>query len=125
MKIAIVAPSSVPFTIGGAENLYWGLQNFLFSKQFSDDSRRRFDQMEHTITQFSRHVVEQIKSDINALNNPYRAEEMEEESGFLVSRPNNEQEESVVQPTETWGNLFSNSAIKRVSDLIHGKRMTQ
>ena len=29
MKIAIVAPSSVPFTIGGAENLYWGLQNFI------------------------------------------------------------------------------------------------
>ena len=26
MKVAIVAPSSVPFTIGGAENLYWGLQ---------------------------------------------------------------------------------------------------
>ncbi len=29
MKIAIVAPSPVPFTIGGAENLYWGLQNYL------------------------------------------------------------------------------------------------
>lgn len=29
MKIAIVAPSSVPFTVGGAENLYWGLQNFI------------------------------------------------------------------------------------------------
>ncbi|MFB8791991.1 MAG: glycosyltransferase family 4 protein [Potamolinea sp.] len=27
MKIAIVAPSSVPFTIGGAENLWWGLLN--------------------------------------------------------------------------------------------------
>lgn len=27
MKIAIVAPSSVPFTIGGAENLWWGLVN--------------------------------------------------------------------------------------------------
>ncbi|MEQ9623719.1 glycosyltransferase family 4 protein [Coleofasciculus chthonoplastes] len=25
MKIAIIAPSSVPFTIGGAENLWWGL----------------------------------------------------------------------------------------------------
>ena len=25
MKIAIVAPSAVPFTIGGAENLWWGL----------------------------------------------------------------------------------------------------
>lgn len=29
MKVAIVAPSPVPFTIGGAENLYWGLQNFI------------------------------------------------------------------------------------------------
>jgi len=29
MKIAIVAPSPVPFTIGGAENLYWGLQNYI------------------------------------------------------------------------------------------------
>lgn len=27
MKIAIIAPSSVPFTIGGAENLWWGLLN--------------------------------------------------------------------------------------------------
>lgn len=26
MKIAIVAPSSVPYVIGGAENLWWGLQ---------------------------------------------------------------------------------------------------
>lgn len=29
MKIAIVAPSPVPFTIGGAEKLWWGLQNFI------------------------------------------------------------------------------------------------
>jgi glycosyltransferase involved in cell wall biosynthesis len=29
MKIAIVAPSPIPFTIGGAENLYWGLQNYI------------------------------------------------------------------------------------------------
>jgi glycosyltransferase involved in cell wall biosynthesis len=29
MKIAIVAPSPVPFTIGGAENLFWGLQNYI------------------------------------------------------------------------------------------------
>lgn len=29
MKIAIVAPSPVPFTIGGAENLAWGLQNWM------------------------------------------------------------------------------------------------
>ena len=29
MKIAIVAPSPVPFTVGGAENLYWGLQNYI------------------------------------------------------------------------------------------------
>ncbi|MFN2437070.1 MAG: glycosyltransferase family 4 protein, partial [Desulfotignum sp.] len=27
MKIAIIAPSPVPFCIGGAENLYWGLLN--------------------------------------------------------------------------------------------------
>ena len=27
MKIAIVAPSPVPFTLGGAENLFWGLVN--------------------------------------------------------------------------------------------------
>lgn len=27
MKIAIIAPSPVPFTIGGAENLWWGLLN--------------------------------------------------------------------------------------------------
>lgn len=27
MKIAIVAPSSVPFCVGGAENLWWGLLN--------------------------------------------------------------------------------------------------
>jgi glycosyltransferase involved in cell wall biosynthesis len=27
MKIGIIAPSSVPFTIGGAENLWWGLLN--------------------------------------------------------------------------------------------------
>jgi len=29
MKIAIVAPSPVPFTVGGAENLFWGLQTYL------------------------------------------------------------------------------------------------
>ena len=29
MKIAIVAPSPVPFTVGGAENLYWGLQSYI------------------------------------------------------------------------------------------------
>lgn len=29
MKIAIIAPSPVPFTIGGAEKLAWGLQNWL------------------------------------------------------------------------------------------------
>jgi glycosyltransferase involved in cell wall biosynthesis len=29
MKIAIVAPSPVPFAIGGAENLWWGLHNAL------------------------------------------------------------------------------------------------
>jgi glycosyltransferase involved in cell wall biosynthesis len=28
MKIAIVAPSPVPFTVGGAENLFWGLQDY-------------------------------------------------------------------------------------------------
>jgi glycosyltransferase involved in cell wall biosynthesis len=28
MKIAIVAPSPIPFTIGGAENLFWGLQDY-------------------------------------------------------------------------------------------------
>ncbi|OBZ34280.1 glycosyltransferase family 4 protein [Methanohalophilus sp. DAL1] len=29
MKIAIVAPSPVPFNIGGAEKLWWGLQNYI------------------------------------------------------------------------------------------------
>jgi Glycosyltransferase len=29
MRIAIVAPSPVPFTIGGAEKLWWGLQNYI------------------------------------------------------------------------------------------------
>lgn len=29
MKIAIIAPSPVPFTIGGAENLWWGLQQHI------------------------------------------------------------------------------------------------
>ena len=29
MKIAIVAPSPVPFTIGGAESLWWGLLNWI------------------------------------------------------------------------------------------------
>lgn len=29
MDIAIVAPSSVPFTVGGAEGLWWGLQDFI------------------------------------------------------------------------------------------------
>src|SRR5882757_10421886 len=29
MKIAIVAPSPIPFTVGGAENLFWGLQNYI------------------------------------------------------------------------------------------------
>ena len=29
MKIAIIAPSPVPFTIGGAENLWWGLLNWI------------------------------------------------------------------------------------------------
>jgi glycosyltransferase involved in cell wall biosynthesis len=29
MKIGIVAPSPVPFGIGGAENLWWGLQDYL------------------------------------------------------------------------------------------------
>jgi glycosyltransferase involved in cell wall biosynthesis len=28
MKIAIVAPSPIPFTVGGAENLFWGLQDY-------------------------------------------------------------------------------------------------
>lgn len=29
MKIAIVAPSGIPFRIGGAENLWWGLLNYI------------------------------------------------------------------------------------------------
>jgi glycosyltransferase involved in cell wall biosynthesis len=29
MRIAVVAPSPVPFGIGGAENLFWGLQRYL------------------------------------------------------------------------------------------------
>ena len=29
MKIAIIAPSPVPFTVGGAENLFWGLQSYI------------------------------------------------------------------------------------------------
>jgi len=29
LKIAIVAPSPVPFTVGGAEKLWWGLQNHI------------------------------------------------------------------------------------------------
>jgi glycosyltransferase involved in cell wall biosynthesis len=29
MKIAVVAPSPIPFTVGGAENLFWGLQDYL------------------------------------------------------------------------------------------------
>src|SRR5687768_9875981 len=29
MKIGIVAPSPVPFCIGGAENLWWGLLHYL------------------------------------------------------------------------------------------------
>ncbi|WP_440945411.1 glycosyltransferase family 4 protein [Methanosarcina sp. T3] len=29
MRIAIVAPSPVPFTVGGAEKLWWGLQNYI------------------------------------------------------------------------------------------------
>ncbi|SFM05911.1 glycosyltransferase family 4 protein [Nitrosomonas communis] len=29
MKIALLAPSSVPFVVGGAENLYWGLQSYI------------------------------------------------------------------------------------------------
>lgn len=29
MKIAVIAPTPVPFTIGGAENLFWGLQNYI------------------------------------------------------------------------------------------------
>ncbi len=29
MKIALLAPSPVPFTVGGAEKLGWGLLNFL------------------------------------------------------------------------------------------------
>jgi hypothetical protein len=29
MKIAIVSPSPIPFAIGGAENLFWGLQNYI------------------------------------------------------------------------------------------------
>lgn len=29
MKIAIVAPSPVPFAVGGAENLFWGLQEYI------------------------------------------------------------------------------------------------
>ena len=29
MKIALIAPSPVPFTVGGAENLFWGLQNYI------------------------------------------------------------------------------------------------
>jgi glycosyltransferase involved in cell wall biosynthesis len=28
MKIGVVAPSPVPFTVGGAENLFWGLQDY-------------------------------------------------------------------------------------------------
>jgi len=31
MRIAIIAPSPVPFTIGGAEKLWWGLQNYVNS----------------------------------------------------------------------------------------------
>ncbi len=57
MKIAIAAPSPVPFTIGGAENLYWGLL--------------------HTINQTTPHQAELIKlpspeSDFRSLLDSYR-----------------------------------------------------
>lgn len=29
MNIALLAPSSIPFVVGGAENLYWGLQSYI------------------------------------------------------------------------------------------------
>ena len=32
MKIAIVAPSPIPFTVGGAEKLWWGLKNYINQK---------------------------------------------------------------------------------------------
>ena len=48
MKIAIVAPSPVPFTIGGAENLHWGLL--------------------HHINQYTAHQAELIKLPSPELN---------------------------------------------------------
>ena len=40
MKIAIVSPSPVPFTIGGAENLAWGLCDALNKNTETDADRR-------------------------------------------------------------------------------------
>jgi len=29
MKIGLIAPSPIPFTVGGAEKFYWGLQEYI------------------------------------------------------------------------------------------------
>ncbi|MBZ9540437.1 glycosyltransferase [Modicisalibacter tunisiensis] len=60
MKIALIAPSSVPFTVGGAEKLWWGLQHHV--NQLTEHSmeliklpspERNFDELMDSYARFA------------------------------------------------------------------------
>lgn len=57
MKIALIAPSPVPFVVGGAENLFWGLQSFINKETQHQCEIIKFPTLESNFSQ----IVESYK----------------------------------------------------------------
>lgn len=65
MKIAIVAPSPVPFTIGGAENLFWGLQKYINDETPHQCELIKLPSREHNFKDLMRTYLEFSRLDLS------------------------------------------------------------
>jgi glycosyltransferase involved in cell wall biosynthesis len=65
MKIAIVAPSPVPFTIGGAENLFWGLQKYINDETSHQCELIKLPSREHNFADLVRTYLEFSRLDLS------------------------------------------------------------
>lgn len=84
MKIAIVAPSPVPFTIGGAENLLWGLQQYFNEETPHQCELVKLPSREHTFKDLIRSYLDFCRLDLShfdmVISTKYPA--------WMVSHPN-------------------------------------
>ncbi len=65
MKIAIIAPSPVPFTIGGAENLFWGLQKYINDETSHQCELIKLPSREHSFKELVRTYLEFSRLDLS------------------------------------------------------------